>query len=113
MRLTVRTETRVPLGMLAASDSALSVATASVKTRNLFAWFMLRSFSSEVAALCLNADCKLLITKMRKAGQQSTRVPDSKVLSTKPLPRSFFDRDPRQVARSLLGKVLVRGAGTR
>ena len=37
----------------------------------------------------------------------------SKVLSTKPLPRSFFDRDPRQVARSLLGKVLVRGAGTR
>src|SRR5207248_2872241 len=26
---------------------------------------------------------------------------------------SFFARDPRQVARSLLGKVLVRGAGTR
>src|SRR5438067_7523874 len=98
--------------MLAASDSALSVATASAKTRNLFA-FMLRSFSSEVAALCLNADCKLLLTKMRKAGRRSTRERDSKVVSAKPLARSFFNRDPRQVARALLGKLLVRGSGSR
>ena len=30
-----------------------------------------------------------------------------------PLDRAFFDRDPRQVARELLGKVLVRQAATR
>ena len=50
---------------------------------------------------------------MRKAGQPSTHRRDSKVVSARPLARSFFARDPRQVARSLLGKVLVRGAGTR
>src|SRR5437588_11273681 len=58
-------------------------------------------------------DCKLLLTKMRKGGQQSTRGRKSKVLSTKPLPRSFFARDPRRVARALLGKVLIRGSGPR
>src|SRR5579863_520209 len=29
----------------------------------------------------------------------------------RPLSRSFFDRDPRRVARELLGKVLIRKAG--
>lgn len=40
-------------------------------------------------------------------------MPDSQTLSAKicPLDRAFFARDPRRVARELLGKVLVRGAG--
>jgi len=40
-------------------------------------------------------------------------MPDSQTLSAKirPLDRAFFSRDPRRVARELLGKVLVRDAG--
>ena len=50
---------------------------------------------------------------MRKAGWPSTIVRDSKVVSAEPLPRSFFNRDPRQVGRALLGKLLIRGSGAR
>jgi len=40
-------------------------------------------------------------------------MPDSKTSSAKlrPLDRAFYSRDPRRVARELLGKVLVRDAG--
>ena len=50
---------------------------------------------------------------MRKAGPQSTATRDSKVVSARPLPRRFFARDPRQVARALLGKLVIRGTGAR
>ena len=33
------------------------------------------------------------------------------VARLRPLPRSFYDRDPRRVARDLLGKILVRREG--
>jgi len=44
---------------------------------------------------------------------KSLGMPDSQTLSAKirPLDRAFFSRDPRRVARELLGKVLVRDAG--
>jgi DNA-3-methyladenine glycosylase len=39
--------------------------------------------------------------------------PQSPVESAKPLLRRFFDRDPRKVARELLGKLLIRRQGAR
>jgi DNA-3-methyladenine glycosylase len=51
---------------------------------------------------------------MRKARLASTaaRAEAARNLrGLRPLPRDFFDRDPRTVARALLGKILVRGSG--
>jgi len=55
--------------------------------------------------------------------QSTTKNPDSaphvsagssgQVRTAKPLPRAFFDRDPRVVAAELLGKLLVRRHGER
>jgi DNA-3-methyladenine glycosylase len=39
--------------------------------------------------------------------------PQSPVSKAKPLLRRFFDRDPRDVAQELLGKLLIRRQGTR
>src|SRR5260221_283453 len=48
------------------------------------------------------------------------RIPSSTLAATSsilrhlpPLPRSFYDRDPRRVGRDLLGKVLLRREGRR
>jgi DNA-3-methyladenine glycosylase len=35
-------------------------------------------------------------------------MPRSQAVAFEPLPRSFFARDPREVARQLLGKILIR-----
>ncbi len=45
--------------------------------------------------------------KSGRAKLTGSATPDSKTLR-RALPRSFFDRDPRVVARDLLGKLLVR-----
>lgn len=48
-------------------------------------------------------------------GKQSTSKSDSVAViqRSRPLARRFFDRDPRQVARDLLGKILIRRQGVR
>lgn len=47
-------------------------------------------------------------------GAQNTPAHDSvSLLKAVPLVRSFFDRDPREVGRDLLGKVLIRRQGVR
>jgi DNA-3-methyladenine glycosylase len=38
--------------------------------------------------------------------------PDLDTAKLSPLPRSFYERDPRQVSRNLLGKLLLRKNGT-
>src|SRR5271165_795832 len=38
-------------------------------------------------------------------------IPPEMPISSRPLPRSFFNRDPRLVSRDLLGTVLVRREG--
>jgi DNA-3-methyladenine glycosylase len=47
--------------------------------------------------------------------KQSTANSDSAAVlrRTRPLRREFFDRDPREVGRDLLGKILVRRQGVR
>ena len=47
----------------------------------------------------------------KAVSQAARRVSPTAVLRT--LPRRFFDRDPRRVARALLGKVLLRRHGRR
>jgi DNA-3-methyladenine glycosylase len=48
---------------------------------------------------------------MPKGKQSDSRASERLPLLRKPLPREFFDRDPRVVGRELLGKVLVRRMG--
>ena len=45
----------------------------------------------------------------KAASQAARRARRTAVLRT--LPRRFFDRDPRRVARALLGKLLLRRSG--
>lgn len=49
-------------------------------------------------------------TSQESASIDRNRYRDASTFSN-PLPRSFYDRDPRRVSRDLLGKVLVRREG--
>src|SRR5512142_3296241 len=42
--------------------------------------------------------------------ERKTKVQE-RIADASPLPRAFFDRDPREVARNLLGNLLVRCHG--
>jgi DNA-3-methyladenine glycosylase len=46
-----------------------------------------------------------------RAGYRDSRQDADATRSVRPLDRDFFARNPRRVARELLGKVLVRGGG--
>ena len=48
---------------------------------------------------------------MRVPSTQKPRPSTTDFADFAPLPRDFYDRDPRRVSRELLGKVLVRRAG--
>ena len=42
--------------------------------------------------------------------RQASFLSKSSFAETRPLPREFYDRDPRKVGRELLGKLLIRKA---
>ncbi len=52
-------------------------------------------------------------TVVGKEAPHTPQSPTTVLGRMKPLARKFFDRDPREVARDLLGKVLVRRQGNR
>src|SRR5689334_17506500 len=48
---------------------------------------------------------------MRVLAGKKPGLPRTDFASLAPLPREFYDRDPRRVSRELLGKVLIRSDG--
>jgi DNA-3-methyladenine glycosylase len=52
-----------------------------------------------------------LVSSAEPAPDKPRKRPDPFDSSIRPLPRAFFARDPRRVARDLLGKVLLRTDG--
>jgi DNA-3-methyladenine glycosylase len=54
-----------------------------------------------------------LVSGTKPAPYKPRKRPDPFDSSIRPLPRAFFARDPRRVARELLGKLLLRTNGNR
>lgn len=48
---------------------------------------------------------------LRSRRKEPRIAAETEILQAPPLPREFFNRDPREVARDLLGKVIVRRQG--
>src|SRR5580693_2491936 len=56
---------------------------------------------------------KARLRRLEREMEKTMELTVSRAQPRSPLPREFYDRDPRQVSRELLGKVLVRREGRR
>jgi DNA-3-methyladenine glycosylase len=73
---------------------------------------VIQNWQQRKAELISNVLKRSSIQGMRVSSGQEPGLRTTDFASLAPLPRGFYDRDPRRVSRELLGKVLIRSEGS-